>query len=113
MNHILDDFSEIIPDFLARESDFSFDLDISNGYVYDMRVSGIKLKQLDITKRVIKIIPGAKFPSLVVDIGGIDFEGHVTGGLEVGPFQMFNFTEIKVKGLKLGLNLGIVTDKVN
>jgi|APCry1669189034_1035192.scaffolds.fasta_scaffold615692_1 hypothetical protein len=43
-NHLIQDFSQIIPDFLARDSDFAFDLDVSNSLVHDLRINGIKIK---------------------------------------------------------------------
>jgi hypothetical protein len=43
-----------------------FDLDLSNGYVYDLKINGIKIKKLDIKERSVKIIPGAKFPTIEV-----------------------------------------------
>lgn len=108
LNKIIDDFSIIMPDFIASNENFTFDLDLSNAYLYDLKINGIKFKKLDIKERSVKIIPGAKFPTIEVLIDKTDAVLHVTGGLEVGPFRMFNFTEMTLTGLKLQVELGII-----
>lgn len=113
LHTILDDFATVMPDFIERESDFSFDFDLSNGFIYDMRINGIKIKKLDIKNRTIKILPGDKHQTFHAEISNVDLTGHVTGGLEVGIYQMFNFTEMTVTGLTIRVDIGIVHDKNN
>lgn len=110
---LLDDFAQVMPDFLARQSDFAFDVDLANGWVYDLKVNGIKLRQLDIGTRVFKIVPGSEHPSVHLELSQMSVIGHVTGGLELGPLQVFNFTELSVSNLLLRLELGVVHDATN
>jgi hypothetical protein len=48
LNDSLDNFARIMPEFLMRESDFTFDVDLFNGYIYDFHLYGVKLETLDI-----------------------------------------------------------------
>ena len=102
-----------MPDFLAREENFMFDFDLSNGYIYDMKINGIKIKQLDILNHSVKVLPGSKFPTLHAEVSNVAITGLVTGGLQVGPYQLFNFTDITISGLKVSIDLGIIRDANN
>ena len=102
-----------MPEFLMRESDFTFDVDLFNGYIYDLHLYGVKLETLDIKQRSIKIAPGETEPRAIMEIKGTHLKGHLNGGLEIGKFQMFNFTNIEVQGLTLRLELGIQRDPDN
>lgn len=102
-----------MPEFLLRESDFTFDVDLFNGFMYDLHLYGVKLTTFDIKDRSIKIIPGENEPRAVMEIGGTHLKGHLTGGLEIGKFQMFNFTNIEIQGLYVRFELGIENDANN
>ena len=40
----------------------------------------------------------------------ISLTAHVTGGLIAGPFQMFNFTEMVVTGLKIVFEMSVIKE---
>ena len=80
LNDSLDNFARIMPEFLLRESDFVFDLDLFNGFMYDMHLYGVKLTTLDIKDRNFKIVKGEKEPRAVMDIKNTNVKGHLTGG---------------------------------
>jgi hypothetical protein len=99
-----------MPEFLLRESDFTFNVDMFTGFLYDLHLYGVKLTTFDIKERSVRIVPGEKEPRVIMEIKGTHLKGHLTGGLEVGKFQMFNFTNIEVQGLDMRLELGIQKD---
>ena len=70
-----------MPDFILRESDFSYDLDLSNGWVYDMKINGIKLRQLDLNNKTVKILPGTSYPTMFAEVSNVNAMVGVTGGL--------------------------------
>lgn len=102
-----------MPEFLLRESDFLFNVDLFNGMMYDMHLYGVKLTTLDIKERKFKIIQGEKEPRAVLDIKKTHVKGHLTGGFQIGKFKMFNFTNFEITGLSLHLELGIQKDQKN
>ncbi len=110
---LADDFSTIIPDFIAANENFTIDWYAPRGFLYDVRMSGMRFEKLEIKKKEIKIVPGDKYPSLNMEVSDIEIAARVTGGVFMGAMHMFNFTEIKVEGLKLKLQLGVETDKNN
>lgn len=83
---MVDDFAVVMPDFILANPEFNFDLDLSKGFMYDIKVNDIRIKELKIKERVIKIVPGDKYPSIHVDFSDVNLVVHVTGGLIMGPF---------------------------
>ena len=102
-----------MPEFLLRESDFSFDVDLFNGFIYDLHLYGVKLTTFDIKDRSVKIVPGDTEPRAIMEIRETHLKGHLNGGLEIGKFQMFNFTNIEIQGLSVRFELGVQRDQNN
>ena len=75
-----------------------------------MKLNDVKIQSLSVPNRTIKILPGAKQPTFLAEILDVNFVGHVTGGMEVGPLQVFNFTEVRVEGLKMHFEFGVEKD---
>ncbi len=80
LNDSLDNFARVMPEFLRRESDFMFDMNLFNGFLYDMHLYGVKLKTLEIKDRSFKIVQGKKEPRAVMEIKNAHVKGHLTGG---------------------------------
>jgi hypothetical protein len=102
-----------MPEFLLRESDFTFDVDLFNGFIYDLHLYGVKLTTFDIKERSITIVPGDEEPRAILEIKDTHLKGHLNGGLEIGKFQMFNFTNIEIEGLSVRFELGVQRDANN
>lgn len=49
----------------------------------------------------------------MIEIKDTHLKGHLTGGLEIGKFQMFNFTNIEIIGLSMNFEFGIKNDTNN
>jgi hypothetical protein len=47
-----------MPEFLLRESDFTFNVDMFTGFLYDLHLYGLKLTTFDIKERSVRIVPG-------------------------------------------------------
>lgn len=71
LQSLVDDFSVIVPDFIAANENFTFDLDMPS-LLYDVKMTGVRVEQLVIEKKSVKIVPGAKFPSFEAELSGID-----------------------------------------
>lgn len=110
LQRLADDFAIIVPDFIAREENFTFDIDLQKTFLYDLKLNDIKVLSMSVPNRTVKIIPGAKYPTFVAEFAHVDFVGHVTGGMEVGKLQIFNFTELRIEGLKMRIEFGIVRE---
>ena len=102
-----------MPDFIAREDDLLFDIDLKKNFLYDLKVYGVKLQQVDIKNRSISIVPGENYPTFVLDLSNVDILAHITGGLEFGPLQMFNFTELELKSMEIKVEIGVIKDLHN
>lgn len=81
--------------------------------MYDLHLYGVKLTTFEVPERNIRIMPGETEPRLVMEIKNTHVKGHLTGGLEIGKFQMFNFTNVEIQGLSMRFELGIHKDKNN
>jgi hypothetical protein len=46
LQHILDDFAVLVPDFLAMHENFTFDLETSNKRLYSVRLSQARIDTL-------------------------------------------------------------------
>jgi len=71
------------------------------------------LDTLDIKDRSVRIVPGLPEPKVVVQLKNTHLKGHLTGGLQIGKFQMFNFTNIEMMGLSLNFEFGIKREADN
>jgi hypothetical protein len=96
-----------MPDFIAKQPNFTFDMDLQKGFMYDLKLNDIQIKQMDIGKRSVKVIPGEKYSTVHVDVSNVHVTAHITGGLEVGLIQAFNFTSMSINGLKFHMELGV------
>jgi hypothetical protein len=113
LNDLLDDFAIIMPDFIASEEDFTFDIDLKKRKHADLRLYGVRLEKVDIGQREVKIVPGDQYPTFVFNVSDVDVVAHITGGLEAGHLQMFNFTELEITGLSMSFEVGIIADHQN
>ena len=102
-----------MPDFLAREDDLIFDLDLRKHFLTDLQLYGVKIIEIDLGERKFSVEPGNLYPSIVVEVSNVTVLSHVTGGLKFGPMEMFNFTEFEIRGLEARFTLGVVQDKNN
>ena len=103
-----------MPDYLRRNNEeTSFELDLLNGWFWDMHIYSIKFKQFNIDKRSIKVFPGTKGKpnSLVFEIINADLEGQPIGGFQFATLQMFNLTQVKFTGLRMKIEVSIINDK--
>jgi hypothetical protein len=66
INNLLDDFAIVMPDFLAREDDIIFDLDLRRHFMTDLQLYGVKIMEIDIGERKFSVEPGNLYPSVVV-----------------------------------------------
>jgi len=66
INNLLDDFAIVMPDFLAREDDLIFDLDLRKNFMTDLQLYGVKIMEIDIGERKFSVEPGNLYPSVVV-----------------------------------------------
>jgi hypothetical protein len=54
----VDDFAVIMPDFLAMNENFTFDIALNKSFLYSVKMTGIRLEKFEIGKRDIVILPG-------------------------------------------------------
>ena len=83
LNDTFDYFSSVMPEFLRKNNEeTSFDLDLVNGWFWNMHVYSVKIKQFNIDKRSIKVLPGqeGKPNSIVFEINNAEIEGQPIGG---------------------------------
>jgi hypothetical protein len=66
INNLLDDFAIVMPDFLAREDDLIFDLDLRKHFMTDLQLYGVKIMEIDIGESKFSVEPGNLYPSVVV-----------------------------------------------
>ena len=111
----MDYFSKVMPEFLQRESEFTFDFDLLDGWFWNMHLYQVKIKKLNIHKRSLLVVPGinGKPDSLAIDIEDADLEGTPIGGFSFGSFKMFNLTDVEFTGLKFRMSINIVQDENN
>ena len=111
LNETLDHFARVMPDFLVRESDFTFNVDLASGFLYDLRLYGVKLSKFEIGQRNIQIIPGDKHTSVLLEISNAHVKGQLDGGLQFGSFKLFDLTTMDVTGLHIKMELGVSLDE--
>lgn len=47
-----------MPDFLAMNENFTFDLNMNKTFLYQVKMTGVRLEKFEIGKRDIAILPG-------------------------------------------------------
>lgn len=102
-----------MPEFLRKNNEeTSFDLDLVNGWFWDMHIYSVKIKQFKIDKRSIRAVPSenGKPNSIVFEIENADLEGQPIGGFQFANFQMFNLTQVKFTGLRMKMELSVIQD---
>jgi hypothetical protein len=58
LNDTLDYFSKVMPEFLERESEFTFDFDLLDGWFWNMHLYQVRIRKLNIKKRSLLVVPG-------------------------------------------------------
>jgi hypothetical protein len=113
LNDTFDYFASVMPEFLRKNNEeTSFDLDLVNGWFWNMHVYSVKVKQFKIDKRSIKAVSGenGKPNSLVFEISNADLEGQPIGGFQFANLQMFNLTQVRFTGLRMKIEVSILRD---
>jgi len=115
LNDTLDYFAKVMPEFLKRESEFTFDFDLLDGWFWNMHLYQVKIRKFNIKKRSLLVVPGVHGhpDSLIIDIEDADLEGTPIGGFSFGSFKMFNLTDVEFTGLKFKMNITVIQDKNN